>query len=422
MERLATIIAGERDGVFFVTSERAGLGSVAENRPDIVLVADYLRQGNRESFTGLVNDSQNTAPTPVVWLCNTTDADAYRTATAAGADELFFGEEEEIAILARTRPLVRLSTLYGEMWRRFSVARRFNLDPESVPVPPEEVRRPKLLIVETLKDDGLAEEMDSSDDCDATADLIDAEQRLSSGKYDALLFDATDRDIDWEDFCQRIRNHPRLFHLPIIAATSGERRIDSALYGAGATQVVFRYGDKAVWKFLSAARERNFQLRSRFDRSLRRTMVDDTVDPLTWTYSPEFLADHLSSAVGTAKAMRHSLSVIRFRIANYDEMSEEFPLPGLYHAMQQAAQWIARLLRAEDLVARSQHDEFTIVLPNTPIHEAEIVRDRILGVVLNTDMAVYDVFKPVAVDLIAGIAALRPEDSASELLVRAAPA
>ncbi|MEQ9328690.1 MAG: diguanylate cyclase [Rhodospirillales bacterium] len=422
MERLATIIAGERDGVFFVTSERAGLGSVAENRPDLVLVADYLRQGNRESFTRLVNGTQNTAPTPVVWLCNTTDADAYLAATSAGADELFFGEEEEIAILARTRPLVRLSTLYGEMWRRFSVARRFHLDPESVPLPPEEDHRPKLLIVETVKGDGLAEEMDSGDDCEVTADPVDAEQRLSSGKYDALLFDATDREVDWEDFCRRIRNHPRLFHLPIIAATSGERQVDSALYGAGATQVVFRYGDKAVWKFLSAARERNFRLRSRFDRSLRRTMVDDTVDPLTWTYSPEFLAEHLSSAVGTSKAMRHSLSVIRFRIANYDEMSDEFPLPGLYHALQQAAQWIAHLLRAEDLVARSEHDEFTIVLPNTPIHEAEIVRDRILGVVLNTDMAVYDVYKPVAVDLIAGIAALRPDDSASGLLGRASPA
>ena len=62
------------------------------------------------------------------------------------------------------------------------------------------------------------------------------------------------------------------------------------------------------------------------------------------------------------------------------------------------------------------------MLPNTPIHEAEIVRDRILGVVLNTDMAVYDVFKPVAVDLVAGIAALGPDDSASGLLGRASPA
>ena len=66
MERLAIAIAGERDGVFFVTSERAGLGVVAENRPDLVIVAEYLRQGSRDNFTRLLNNGDGIAPTPVI--------------------------------------------------------------------------------------------------------------------------------------------------------------------------------------------------------------------------------------------------------------------------------------------------------------------------------------------------------------------
>ncbi|MEQ8708624.1 MAG: diguanylate cyclase [Rhodospirillales bacterium] len=422
MERLAITIAGERDGVFFVTSERAGLGVVAENRPDMVIVAEYLRQGNRDSFTRLLNNGDGVAPTPVAWLCNPADADAYINATNAGADEVFFGDEEDVMLLARTRPLIRMSMLYEEMWRRLSIARRFGLEPETVVTSSApEADEPKLLLLETgdaggfggdLAEDGLTCRVD---------DLVAAEQELVSGAYDALLFDATDETPDWLDFCARIRNNPRLFHLPVVAATNGEKQFDLALYGAGVTQVVFKYGDMEVWRFLSAKRARNFALGQRLNRSLRQTMHDETVDPLTWTYSPAFLSDHLMAAVGTARAMRHPVSIIRVKIANYPEMAAEFSLPSLYHMIQQVAQWITRLLRTEDLVARDLDDSFTIVLPNTPQHEAEIVKDRVLGVLVNTDLAVYDVYRPVAVDLIAGIAHMELSDSAEAMMERAAP-
>ena len=358
MERLAIAIAGERDGVFFVTSERAGLGVVAENRPDLVIVAEYLRQGSRDNFTRLLNNGDGIAPTPVAWLCDPADADAYSSATSAGADEVFFGDEEEVMLLARTRPLIRMSMLYEE---------------------------------------------------------------LVSDAYDALLFDATDETQDWPGFCTRIRNNPRLFHLPIVAATNGEKQFDMALYGAGVTQVVFKYGDMEVWRFLSSKRARHFALGQKLNRSLRQTMHDETVDPLTWTYSPAFLSSHLLAAVGTARAMRHPISIIRVKIANYPEMAAEFSLPSLYHMTQQVAQWITQLLRTEDLVSRDLDDSFTIVLPNTPRHEAEIVRDRVLGILVNTDLAVYDVYRPVAVDLIAGIAHMEDSDSADAMMERAAP-
>ena len=421
MESIAGLIAGERDGVFFVTSELAGLGAIAENRPDIVLVADYLRQGSRESFTRHVADAGDVAPTPVIWLCQSKDADAYTEGAEAGADDVFFGDEADVAILARTSPLIRLSTLYVEMWRRFSVARRFKLEPETVVLPPVENHQPKLLLLEPENVPGLSAEVEVGENVTVCNDPFEAEQVLSSGGYDALMFDATVADTDWIEFIGRIRNHPRLFHLPVIAATDGNREADLALYQAGATQVVFRFGDKAVWRFLSAAQMRHFALRQRLNRSLRQTMHDETVDPLTWTYSPAFLKEHLSSAVGTAKAMRHALSVIRFRVANYAELSEEFEIPSLYHATQQVAQWITHLLRTEDLVARTSDDTFTVVLPNTPLHEAETVRNRIVGVLINTELAVYEVFRPVGVDLVPGVAALTPDDSGETLFERAAP-
>lgn len=421
MERLAIAIAGERDGVFFVTSERAGLGVVAENRPDLVIVAEYLRQGSRDNFTRLLNNGDGIAPTPVAWLCDPADADAYSSATSAGADEVFFGDEEEVMLLARTRPLIRMSMLYEEMWRRFSLARRFGLEPETVVTPAVSEAEPKLLLLETSEAESFGGDLTEGGLTHRVSDLAAAEQELVSDAYDALLFDATDETQDWPGFCTRIRNNPRLFHLPIVAATNGEKQFDMALYGTGVTQVVFKYGDMEVWRFLSSKRARHFALGQKLNRSLRQTMHDETVDPLTWTYSPAFLSSHLLAAVGTARAMRHPISIIRVKIANYPEMAAEFSLPSLYHMTQQVAQWITQLLRTEDLVSRDLDDSFTIVLPNTPRHEAEIVRDRVLGILVNTDLAVYDVYRPVAVDLIAGIAHMEDSDSADAMMERAAP-
>ncbi|HIJ64269.1 MAG TPA: diguanylate cyclase, partial [Rhodospirillaceae bacterium] len=83
------------------------------------------------------------------------------------------------------------------------------------------------------------------------------------------------------------------------------------------------------------------------------------------------------------------------------------------------AQWITSLLRGEDLTVRYDENEFCVVLPDTPKDEAEIVMNRIAGVLAYTDFAVKEVYQPVKVWVRAAAADLQPGDTAASLIERA---
>jgi two-component system cell cycle response regulator len=87
--------------------------------------------------------------------------------------------------------------------------------------------------------------------------------------------------------------------------------------------------------------------------------------------------------------------------------------------MRQLGQWVTGLVRAEDPTARFAEAEYCVVLPDTPLAEAEVVMHRIAGILSTTDFAIPDIYQPIRVWVQVGAAAAKPGDDPEQLYARA---
>jgi two-component system cell cycle response regulator len=140
---------------------------------------------------------------------------------------------------------------------------------------------------------------------------------------------------------------------------------------------------------------------------------------LTGVYSRPFLEKYLEERLAVAKSHHRHLALVFFSIPNIEGVREHFGDDAAEHLAQQLGQWITGLLRAEDLTALYAKNEFCVILPDTPLVEAEVVMHRIAGVLSYTDFAVREVYQPVKVWVQVACTDARPDDTLEGLLARA---
>jgi two-component system cell cycle response regulator len=142
-------------------------------------------------------------------------------------------------------------------------------------------------------------------------------------------------------------------------------------------------------------------------------------DPATGLFSRAFLDAYLPIRVAHAHKLNRTLSIAFFRVPEVEHIRQRFGEEQANHLRLQVSQWITRLLRTEDLTALYQDNEFCVVLPDSPQKEADLVINRIAGVLAYTDFAVRDVYEPVKVWVRIGSAELQEGDSPESLSARA---
>ncbi len=408
----------------FYHGQIAGTGAQAlaearEHHPDIVLIGPLLEDMEpAELLSRLASDPQ-TEDIPTFLMVPDEKAGAVaQRALAAGADDLLRLPGEEAELLARLYPLLRLATMHGELRLRAELAERFGVSAGRRVDGQDKGGKARLLLVgEGVGDlafpEGYAE-------ITTTANLYEAEDLVARQNFDAALLVAGGRTEAHLDLCSQIRHNPRLFNLPVLLILDGPAKADVAeAYRRGATRVMPRPLDMALLHGAIEMLVRRQRLRWRIREALMQTLTPHSSDAQTGVYSRAFLESYLAARLEKAKTQNRPLSVLYFYIPNVDGVRTQFGEDAAGHLLQQLAQWISSLLRAEDLTAHYQGNEFCVVLPDTPREEAEVVMHRIAGILAYTDFAVRDVFQPVKVWVQAGCADLRAEDDPAALIGRA---
>ena len=161
------------------------------------------------------------------------------------------------------------------------------------------------------------------------------------------------------------------------------------------------------------------RLRWSIRQALDRTKQGATLDETTGAYTWEFLSQHLGGLIGAAHTWEKHLTLVFFSVPGIVEVREQFGDEAGVHLTRQLAQWITTLVRAEDLTAHYGEHDFCVSLPDTPLHEAGVVMNRIAGILSYTDFAVPEVYQPVTVEVEVGMAELEPHDTAESLIARA---
>lgn len=409
-----------------VPSVEAVLGTVQQEQPDLILVCSHLNGGDAFEMASALRAIPSCVDIPICLLTDRRAADIRTRGLAYGLDDVLAPPFDQPKLVSRLRPLVRLSIMQAELRRRAAIAHSFGVEVSpDIPRPTTETGYSVLLVGPATA--GLEAQL-SGAAVALAADPGAAEEALGGGNFDvAILGPGEDRDR-YLELCAQIRNNPRLFNLPVLFVGDAGRAVEAAAYRHGASGYLVTPADPREMVSWVLGLVRRQRLRWAIREALGRTLDEPTRDAATNVYRRAFLDRYLPDRVDFAGGHGRHLTIMFFRLPEVDSIARQLDGAGLGlpfgeeqadHLRLQVAQWITSLLRGEDLTVRYDENEFCVVLPDTPKDEAEIVMNRIAGVLAYTDFAVKEVYQPVKVWVRAAAADLQPGDTAASLIERA---
>ncbi|MGE5475715.1 MAG: diguanylate cyclase domain-containing protein [Bacteroidales bacterium] len=396
-----------------VATAAEALAHARSEHPDLVLIA---AASNDEALAlgKALKNAPETDDIPVLLLSADVTADLCRRALAAGLDDVLPPDCDDSELNARLRPLVRLATMHAELRQRAAVANRFGIAARQRVSGPDEA--PPVLLLVGDEVEKLRSQLAGLGELVTADDLFRAEDHLAHRNFDAALISFSEPPEGLLGFCSQVRNNPRLFNLPMVLLADGD---GTEAYRRGASRILSRATDPAVLHTVMVSLVRRQQLRWSIRAALNDSLAPATRDPLTGTYGRAFFDAYVASRLELAKAQDRHLAVVFFAAPNIDGVRRQFGDDAALHLTQQVGQWITGLLRAEDMTAAYAPNEFCVVLPDTPLAEAEVVMHRIAGVLAYTDFAVREVYQPVKVWVQVGCTDVRSDDTVATLLTRA---
>jgi diguanylate cyclase (GGDEF)-like protein len=111
------------------------------------------------------------------------------------------------------------------------------------------------------------------------------------------------------------------------------------------------------------------------------------------------------------------LSVICFKLEDYDVINRKLGAAGARQLMDRGAPIVEKGLREMDVMAKLENGEFVVMLPGNTQFEAERSAKRIAAAADSCSLSIAGTTYPL--QFCYGIGELRPHDTAQELLARA---
>ncbi|WP_337995518.1 diguanylate cyclase domain-containing protein [Oleispirillum naphthae] len=394
----------------------SALAAVRTFPPDVVLIGENADAGFSAGVLQAVRSHAETADIPVA--LDMAAAPGWRGAAGARFDDVLPVNLDADAMVFRLQPLFRLSTMLAELRLRGDKAAppRFDAAPAAfgtVRALYLSLNPPQTLPQNFLSGDVLWE---------TAASTAEAESIITGpGFFDVAIIDAPGGMIeDIVAFCRDMRDNPRLFNLPFLVRMPEITPEDCRdLYRSGASRVLPEEGDDAL---LQREAEALIQLQTRRNAvrdALRRTLTEATGHPRQAVYTEAFLVPYLSARLAIAVERDRALSVVHLHLPEALSLREEAGEAACRILSEQLGRWLSRLVRVEDLAARLTDSDFVVVLPDTLPSEAQFVMNRIAGVLTFTDFAVPEVYRPVKIWPLVGVAGMEPGDTAEGILMRA---
>lgn len=430
MNRLATLLVANADrtalapvlsrleaaGYFLVDGGDRPVEQARHIRPDLILVGEA--DGDPVTLGAVFRAHPDCADIPVVLLIQSATTGLVLRALVAELDEVVDPNADDAELFARLNPLIRLATMHAELRLRAAAAATQGLIAADRFVAPSDPGHPCVLtigaesanIVSPLRDDA---------EIVAIPDLYEAERLLEQRNFDAAILTAAgEAELA---FASQVRHNPRLFNLPIVMI-AGDATVAARAYRRGASRVLDRPLDPGHLRATVLTLVRRQKVRWGIRAILGQSLGEATADPLTGTYSRAFLESYLGARLDVARAQGRPLAVVFFSIPNIKGVGKHFGEDAAINLTRQLGQWITRLVRTEDPTALFGANRFCVVLPDTPLAEAEVVVHRIAGVLSNTDFAVPEVYQPVRIWVQVGCTDARPDDDCQSLFARAGAA
>lgn len=347
---------------------------------------------------------------------------SYQTVMTTRALDVFTLDDDEIVITTRLLPLLRLATMQQELHRRETLIKKLGYPLPDLNRGDDKIAYDLLFLGTDDQVITLDRDIEHETTLRRATNTFDAEHLLENNMFEACIIDCTcfDDVAVIADFCSRVRMNPRLFNLPVITiAPEGYFEKSSLAYDFGATCHVVDRPDKAALTTLTTLYIRRQRQRWLLRFAIERLHLTGLMNEKTGAWSEEFFSPYLDVLLADAVNHQKPLTIVYFRILDLDNLARDFGDETPEKLMRQIANWIAGMVRVEDMLSTHDGSTFILALPDTMLAEAQFVMQRVANILTYTDFTLADVYQPITVSVELSMAERDPGDDVEGLLKRA---
>jgi two-component system cell cycle response regulator len=243
----------------------------------------------------------------------------------------------------------------------------------------------------------------------------------AEGNYDLLIVSLGLENFDGLRLCSQARSLERTRHVPILAIADAD---SNARLLRGLEIGVNDYLLRPVDKNELLARARTQIRRHRYTDHLRDNVQNSIemaiTDGLTGLHNRRYMESHLITLAEQASLRGKPLALMMLDIDYFKSINDGYGHDAGDDVLREFAVRIRKSIRGIDLACRYGGEEFVIVMPETDLHVAGMVAERLRRSIAGEPFAVHKGVKRIDVTISIGLSILeRKGEPVADVLKRA---
>lgn len=382
-------------------------------KPDVILLDVMMpRMDGFETCRRLKADPA-TRHIPVVMVTALDQRSDRIRGLEAGADEFLTKPVDDVALFARVRSLLRLTSVMDELRQRES---------SGVEMSSFEPANGGGRVIVAAADQNSAQRI-----VKALPDTLDAQGygdprlAISQAEHaDLIIVDLSAPRFDGLRLCARIRSDVDTRQVPLLGVVDEmDKRTMVRALDLGVNDVISRPLDPGELSARSSTQLKRKRyadaLRDRLDESLEMSVRD----ALTGLFNRRYTVSRLRQALDGLNASHEPLAVGLIDIDHFKRINDTWGHNAGDQVLQEICARLGGELRAIDVAGRYGGEEFLVVFSNTTAKEASDAMERARLAVCATPVTLRETGDVIDVTMSAGIAEAFMDDSVEALIERA---
>jgi two-component system cell cycle response regulator len=243
----------------------------------------------------------------------------------------------------------------------------------------------------------------------------------AEGNYDLLIVSLDLNNFDGLRLCSQARSLERTRHVPILAIADPE---NATRLLRGLEIGVNDYLLRPIDKIELLARARTQIRRRRYTDHLRDNVQNSIemaiTDALTGLHNRRYMESHLATLAEQAATRGKPLALMILDIDYFKSINDNYGHDAGDDVLREFAVRVRKSIRGIDLACRYGGEEFVIVMPETDLHVAGMVAERLRRSIAGEPFAIHKGTKRIEVTISIGLTTLEQKGEAvGDVLKRA---